>query len=264
VLSTPLTVCVVVLGRYVPQFSFLHVILGDETVLAPEARVYQRLLAMDDQEARAVADLYADEHSLAELYDAVIIPALSMAEQDRHKGTLEPARRDFLFLSIKEMVVELSEKAVIAADVLPAQAPVQRDLGGRIFVVPASDEADEIAAAMLAQLLHQAGHAAVPFPADFAGGEKIAIVHPDENDMFCISAVPPFAFAGAITLMRQLHLRFPRTRVMVGVWGFSGNTERAVRRFHPAQPHCLVNSLAEALRSVAEAPEAAAPAATQA
>ena len=72
VLSTPLTVCVVVLGRYVPQFSFLHIILGDETVLAPEASVYQRLLAMDDQDARAVADLYLDDHSLPELYDAVI------------------------------------------------------------------------------------------------------------------------------------------------------------------------------------------------
>src|SRR4029077_13581581 len=66
ILSTPLTVCVVVLGRYVPQFSFLHVLLGDESVLVPEARFYQRLLAMDDQEARAVATLYLSETSLAQ------------------------------------------------------------------------------------------------------------------------------------------------------------------------------------------------------
>ena len=69
ILSTPLTVCVVVLGRYVPQFSFLHVILGDEAVLNAEARIYQRLLAMDDQEARSVAELYLTENSLAQLYD---------------------------------------------------------------------------------------------------------------------------------------------------------------------------------------------------
>ena len=74
--------------------------------------MYQRLLAMDYREARAVADLYLEEHTLSELYDLVIIPALSMAEQDRHKGALEPVRRDFLFLSIKEMVVEFSEKTV--------------------------------------------------------------------------------------------------------------------------------------------------------
>ena len=59
----------VVLGRYVPQFSFLHILLGDEAVLVAEARFYQRLLAMDDHEARAVADLYLSENSLPQLYD---------------------------------------------------------------------------------------------------------------------------------------------------------------------------------------------------
>ena len=107
ILSTPLTVCVVVLGRYLPQFSFLHVLLGDEDALAAEARFYQRLLAMDDQEAKAVADVYLREHSLAQLYDVVIIPALTIAEQDRHKGALESTREEFLFLSIREMMAEL-------------------------------------------------------------------------------------------------------------------------------------------------------------
>ena len=112
ILSTPLTVCVVVLGRYVPEFSFLHVLLGDEAVLEAEARFYQRLLAMDDQEARAVAALYLREHSLSQLYDAVIIPALTMAEQDRHKGALDRTREEFLFMSVKEMVVEFSEQTL--------------------------------------------------------------------------------------------------------------------------------------------------------
>ncbi len=257
VLSTPLTVCVVVLGRYVPQFSFLHIILGDETVLAPDAQMYQRLLALDERDAHAVADLYLAEHSLSELYDAVIVPALSLAEQDRHKGALEPARRDFLFLSLKEMVVEFSEKTVAAGDSLPIEDSARRGTETRIFVVPASDEADEIAAAMLAQLLDQAGYAAIPFPVDFAGNGRIGIVEPRDSDMFFISAVPPFAFAGAITLVRQLQLRFPRTRVIVGVWGFSGNTERALQRFQQSQPHCLVTSLARAVQFVAESRAAA-------
>jgi predicted PurR-regulated permease PerM len=249
ILSTPLTVCVVVLGRYVPQFSFLHIILGDETVLEPEARIYQRLLAMDDREARAVADLYLDEHPLSELYDTVIVPALYMAEQDRHKGSLEPVRRDFLFLSIKEMVVEYSEKFAAAEDM---PAPGLLPGSGRIFVVPANDEADEIAGAMLAQLLNQAGCAAIPFPLEFARDERLGIVAPNETDIFCISALPPFAFAGAITLVRQLQLRFPRANVMVGVWGFAGNPERALQRFKPSQPHCLVTSLAAAVQYVAD------------
>ena len=145
------------------------------------------------------------------------------------------------------MVVEFAENAVAASEGRRAQQLAQSGTG-RIFVVPANDEADEIAAAMLAQLLDQAGYAAIPFAVDFAREERIGIVDPHEDDIFCISAVPPFAFAGAITLARQLQLRFPRTRAIVGVWGFSGNTERALQRFQQSQPHCLVTSLAGAVQ----------------
>ena len=109
ILSTPLTVCVVVLGRYVPQLSFLHTLLGDEIALAPEAQIYQRLLAMDQPEAHAIVTRCLKEKSLVELYDSVLIPALSLAEQDRHKGAIDTAREEFLFLSINEMITELSE-----------------------------------------------------------------------------------------------------------------------------------------------------------
>jgi hypothetical protein len=74
--------------------------------------VYQRFLAMDEREARSAADLYLDGHSLSQLYDSVLIPALAMAEQDRHKGALNSIKKDFLYLSLKEMVVEFSEKTV--------------------------------------------------------------------------------------------------------------------------------------------------------
>ena len=160
ILSTPLTVCVVVLGRYVPQFSFLHILMGDEAVLVAEAQVYQRLLAMDNQEARVVADRYLKDHTLVQLYDSVLIPALTMAEHDRHKGALHPAREEFLFLSIKEMLAELSESTDAAIE---AKSEVST---GRMICLPANDEADEITAAMLAQLLERAGNMAFSFPVD--------------------------------------------------------------------------------------------------
>lgn len=249
ILSTPLTVCAVVLGRYVPQFSFLHVILGDDAALAPEARFYQRLLALDDREARAVAELYLSENSLAKLYDSVLIPALTMAEQDRHRGALDPTREQFLFLSIKEMLIEFSEKArrPEAVEETP-QAP-----GGRILCLPANDEADEITAAMLAQLLEQAGCVAISFSVDASLEETLESMDPPESDIFCISALPPFAFAGARTLSQQLQLRFPRTKMIVGVWGFTGDTERALERFQSPSPAKLVTSLADAVRFVVDA-----------
>jgi predicted PurR-regulated permease PerM len=251
ILSTPLTVCVVVLGRHAPQFSFLHILLGDEPVLAAEAQVYQRLLAMDDQQARAVADLYLTGNSLVQLYDSVLVPALTFAEQDRHKGALDKTREEFLFLSVKEMVAEFSEQTQ-RSEPRPAAS------AGRAICLPANDEADEITAAMLAQLLEQAGCATLAFSLDSSLQHSVDLVAPDEKDTFFISALPPFAFARARTLVRQLQARFPRTRLVIGVWGFTGDVEHALQRFQPSRPDKLVTSLADAVKFIAtEAPVSA-------
>ena len=251
ILSTPLTVCVVVLGRYVPQFSFLHILLGDATDLAPEARIYQRLLAMDDLEARAVASLYLKGKSLGQLYDSVMIPALSMAEQDRHKGALDPAREEFVFLSIKEMLAEFAEMTFKAnpEGAVNGHLPVS---SVRVLCLPVNDDADEIAAAMLAQLLERAGYAAISFPVEASLPNSVGLVAPDGDDVFCISALPPFAFARAIALNQQLRAQFPQTKVMIGVWGFTGDTERALLRFQPPHPDKVVRSLGDAVKFVVE------------
>src|SRR6185312_2926800 len=78
VLSTPLTVCLLVLGRYVPPLQFLSVLLGGKVELPPEAGYYQRLLAMDDDEAGEIAENYLKERTIGELYDLLLIPALSL------------------------------------------------------------------------------------------------------------------------------------------------------------------------------------------
>jgi predicted PurR-regulated permease PerM len=242
ILSTPLTVCVVVLGRYVPQFSFLHTLLGDEPSLVEEAQFYQRLLAMDDQEARSVIDLYLADHSMLQLCDSVLVPAITLAEHDRHKGALDPVREEFFFLSVREMLTELVEKHATEIKAVPPE--------GRIFCLPASDEADEVTAAMLALLLEHSGFAVVPFGRD-PRLQDLAVVQPTANDVFCISALPPFAFASARTLSQKLRLRFPKNRIVVGVWGFAGDTERAMERFHAPRPEVLVTSLAAAVEAVA-------------
>jgi predicted PurR-regulated permease PerM len=239
ILSTPLTVCVVVLGRYVPELSFLHVLLGDEPVLAAEAHLYQRLLAMDQQEAREVVDLFLKEHTLVELYDSVLIPALAMAEQDRHKGALDPIREEFLFLSVNEIVAELSSytpKENEIAEQLP-QAPA------RLFCFAANDQADEITNSMLLQLLEQRGYTAFSFPA----GVEAPITGLEPDDVICVSALPPFAFANARSLCGQLRSRFPKAHLIVGIWGFTGDIAQALQRFDRSKPDALVSSLAQVI-----------------
>jgi predicted PurR-regulated permease PerM len=255
VLSTPLTVCLLVLGRYVPQLSFLHILLGDEPVLEPQAHLYQRLLAMDSIEARSVVDLFLKTHTRLELYDLVVIPALTLAEQDRHRGAIDAAREEFLFLSLNELIAELSEfqpaATVPTATVDPAE-------DRRILCVPAFDQADEIAAAMFAQLVEQQGGVALSFLAGSNFNEMIALVQPGPRDVIFISALPPYALAPARKICKQIKARFPRVNVAVGVWGFSGDTDKAKASFERTQPDQLFTSLVQAIEYIR--PQSAQPA----
>jgi predicted PurR-regulated permease PerM len=257
ILSTPLTVCVVVLGRYVPQLAFLHILLGDEPVLAAEAQLYQRLLAMDQLEAHTIVDQFLKGRLLIELYDSVLIPALSMAEQDRHKGAIDASREEFLFLSVNEMLAEFSEYQP-PADSLPGEdsAPILDAVelpSARILCLPAHDRADEITAAMLAQILEQKGLAAISFPVLGPSPiEYIASIGATRGDVVCISALPPYAFAPARALCKQIRERFPKLKVVVCVWGFSGDTTKAMVRFERTQPDRLSTTLVEAVEHVQE------------
>jgi predicted PurR-regulated permease PerM len=249
ILSTPLTVCLVVLGRYVPQLSFLHILLGDEPVLAAEAQVYQRLLAMDQVEAHTIVSGLLKGRPLVELYDSVLIPALSLAEQDRHKGAIDTAREDFLFLSINEMIVEFSEYQLEER----ASEDAAPHLNARILCLPAHDRADEVTAAMLAQLLEQKGFPTLSLPiAESSPDEWLALLHAGGSDIICISALPPYAFAPARAMCKQIRARFPELKVVVCVWGFNGDTDKAKARFERAQPDRFSTSLAEAMEHVQE------------
>ena len=129
-LSTPLTVCLVVLGRHFPRLEFLSVLLGDEPVLSDDARFYQRLLAMDQEEAENLAEKYLKEHSLAETFDNMIAPALALSEYDKHRGAMPENKQAFILESTKEITRNLAE---IAEELLLKQSqgssPVRRGKG---------------------------------------------------------------------------------------------------------------------------------------
>jgi predicted PurR-regulated permease PerM len=244
ILSTPLTVCAVVLGRYFPQLSFLHILLGDEPVLATEAQIYQRLLAMDQSEAHTIVSQFLKGRPLVELYDSVLIPALSMAEQDRHKGAIDAVRKEFLFLSINEMIAEFSEYEPVES----ASEGAAEHFDARVLCIPAHDQADEITASMLARLLEQKGLAVLSFPIDGPSpNEWMALIEARQSDIVCISALPPYAFSPARAMCKQIRERYPKIRIVVCVWGFSGDTLKAKSRFERTQPDRLSTSLAEAL-----------------
>src|ERR1700722_2187604 len=200
VLSTPLTVCMVVLGRYVPQMSFLHTLLGTDAELSADAHFYERLLPMDQQEAHAVANRFLEGKPLVELYDSVLIPALALVEQDRHQGVLDDVRCNFFFLSIGELIAELTDyrQKELPGPATPAAFSTRRSPGDNDFAVvciSASDQADELTTHMLVQLMERANHQTLHLPAASVSTEILDTLAHESNTVIFISALPPFAFS---------------------------------------------------------------------
>jgi predicted PurR-regulated permease PerM len=260
VVSTPLTVCLLVVGRHVPQLRFLHILLGDEPPLTPESRFYQRLLAMDYDEAREVLQKCLGEMKLDELYEDVVIPALGLAEQDRHQNLLQDENEKFISQSTRELIDELWEPRNGESqrdtegerpEILPkatAQHPV-RPLS--ILCVPARDEADEIVGTMLAQLLQWAGHRAECLEVENAE-RIIAQISREKPDIVCISALPPFAIPAVRALYGRLHAQNPNQKVLVGLWHFSGDPTKLDRRLALKDDSRAFTTLAELVHEVQE------------
>ncbi len=109
-LATPLTVCLIVLGRHVPQLQFLEIMLGSEPVLTPDVKFYQRLLAGNIEESARVVEEYREEHTLQELYDKVMIPALAYADEDRMRGVLDRERWTAIAQAVCDIVEDLRDE----------------------------------------------------------------------------------------------------------------------------------------------------------
>jgi predicted PurR-regulated permease PerM len=267
VLAVPLTVCVIVLGRYVPRMSFLHVLLGDESALPVEVQFYQRLLALDQEDARLIANTFLKNHPLVSLYDTVLIPALTLAEQDRHKGALDEMRESFLFLSVSEIISELTAHGTgegaakrkkkylwtsSGARGLASGHSEPAASGVRVFCLPANDQADEITSSMLAQLLERAGHAVLSLPVGSPFEEILTHLPPEPGDVVCISALPPFAFAQSHALCQRVRMQLPDTKIVAGIWGYTGDLDKARERFGSTQPDRVLASLAQAVEQITE------------
>jgi hypothetical protein len=232
-----------VLGRYAPQLAFLHVLLGDEPVLSPEANLYQRLLAMDQVEAMAVINAQLKEKSLIEVCDSVILPALSMAEQDRHTGALDEAREIFILQGLNEWMAELPELGVeITAN--PAHtAP-------RILCFPANDQADEIAAALFGHCLERAGYMVLAFPTAESPLDLLHEISAPASDVVCISALAPFALMSARAMNKRLRREQPELKAVIGLWNFSDTGEETEERLSKAFTFPVVTSFQQALDAI--------------
>lgn len=243
VLATPLTVCLTVVGRYTPQLEFLNVLLGDEPVLSPDVIFYQRLLALDQQDALNILETLGKDKPLIQVFDEIVIPALAMAERDRHTGQLDARREEFVVASVNEFVTELAE-----AEAIPLSG---RELKStRVFCIPAHDTADEIAAAMCAHFLTQEGFPAITFPVSDSPGELIRNLGGGATDVVCISAVPPFSAGNARKVARSVQEGPNPPHVIAGLWTYNASSSARVERLRKALSATVAATLVEAIEQV--------------
>jgi hypothetical protein len=216
------------MGRYIPEMGWLNMLLGVEPVLSPDARFYQRLIALDQEEAFTLAEDYAAENGAAVLYDGVLLPALSLAERDRHRGALDPRRERFVFDTTRQIVEEMDRESATSAC-------------AHACIVPASDEADELAAAMLARLLPGAR----VFSSESLAGETLERMGEEPCRAICICGVPPHAGSHAAYLVRRMKQRFPKLRIVVALCT-AESIERVKPRLIAAGANEVVARLADA------------------
>lgn len=262
ILSTPLTVCIVVLGRYVPQMSFLHTLLGTDAELSAEAHFYERLLAMDQREAGKIAAHYLESHPLVDLYDTILIPALSLVEQDRHQGLLDDPRSKFFFLTIGELIAKLTDYKESHAPVAAQDSAFANDLPEEcadtaassqefaIVCISASDEADELTSLMLGQLMERASHQTILLAAATVSNELLESLAREPNTVIFISALPPFAFSQARAICQRVRSFLPHNRIVIGMWDPEDAPDLTLERFGSGRPTVVVNTLSQALNQV--------------
>ncbi|MDN5850409.1 MAG: AI-2E family transporter [Nitrococcus sp.] len=233
VLAIPLTVCLVVAGRHLPQFQFFTILLSRDPALLPAERIYQRLLAGDQDEVEELAYEYGDRHGLMRLYDHIMVPALHLAERNRHAGHLDDDQVRGVLDGITAIVADMGERQKHAAGGQQPDNPRPNDQHV-VLCLPARDAADELTAVMFAQVLHEAGVAAEIGSEHTLVGEALTRVAETTAALVCVSALPPRAINHARYLCRRLASHDTRVPIIVGLWNVHGNLERMRARLTEA------------------------------
>lgn len=218
VMSTPLTLCLVVLGRHVKALEYFDVMLGDRPALTPVERFYQRLVADNPDEALAQAELMLATCPLAEFYDTVAIPALRLASADAARGLVDAERIASIGTTVSTVVDELGTLAAAAS---PARADVPP--GPRFACVGGNGVFDDVVATMLCQILAHDGSAATRIDHAATGRGRIAALDIGGAETLVLCYLDPAdAIAQARYLIRRLREKAPATRIVSGFWGDDG------------------------------------------
>ncbi len=239
-IAGPLTVCLVVLGKYVPPLRFLSVLLGDQSPLDREMVLYQRLLARDELETDRILEQAIETKPLQEVYDSLVFPAAVHAGVDRdlHLLTVDDERQ----------LLETLEEAMLAS----AEHDPTLEIGHgvrrvRLLVVAARDYGDRLGMQALTNTLHPKKYELIPAAAGRMGAEIVAQAAEEQVDGICISSLPPGGLSHTKYLCKRIRARLPQAKIFVGHWC---NDDLESRGWDNLEADVVVHSLKEMLRQL--------------
>jgi hypothetical protein len=275
ILATPLTICVVVLGRHVDRLKFLDVMLGDRPALTGAELAYQRMLARDPVEAAEQAQAFLKDKSLVAYYDDIVIEALKLAQGDAERGRLD----DESMIGVRDVVVEVVDDLAAHIDVAKAEShdahsglarveeasqptvvelPEAPRIEAAVVCVPGVGVFDEAIALILTQLLLRRGIAARAEPADALSGSRILDLKAKNLALVCLCYVEEATPAQIRYTLRRLRRNVPDAHILVSLLGNKRNGENAAELPDGGNASIATGTLretVEAIRALAIASE---------
>lgn len=249
VLATPLTVCLVVLGKYVPQLKFFDILLGDEEPMTPDLNLYLRLLARDYDNASVIVQEHSKVLTSLQLCDQMMIPALIYSKQDLVEGKLDESE----VISIREAVGDLSEEQSFRE--LAKNEAVFLDIAQQIPTIlgcGARDQADEVAMAIFQRAVDQQNYRLEVIPRDRLISEILDQVDEEHPGIICVAALPPGGLAHTRLLCKRLKSRHPTLKIVVARWGLQTEVEENRSELIAAGAAYLGTSMEETAHQLAQ------------
>jgi hypothetical protein len=231
-------------------------------VLSIEDRMYQRLLAHDQEEAAELAEDFMKEAGSDELYDKVLIPVLSLSERDRHDETLTDDRSDLVLRTLAELIDQLPEgpKPNNGSSQPPSAPAAEASHNGpAICIVPARGRADELVGTMVVKALSSRNVSAEVISTEQLRNEVLDRVVSIAPRAVLISALPPAAILHASFFCKRLSTLIPDLRIIVALWHSEGPMDKARARLQDAGASAVVTTLPAALEALSTAAYAVTP-----
>ena len=247
-MATPLTVCLVVLGKHVPGLEFVGMLMADTPALAPEYGYYQRLLAHDQSEAADLIERHVKTEAPRSVYDALLLPALNYAERDRLEQRLSPDEETAVIDATRELLSDAAEsirrlEPEPSAPDDPALPAPREPL--RVMGLATNGTADELALQMLGHVLDD-----LPIVVEITKGrmlasELVTLVQAQGVSVICFADLPPSPPSKTRYLVKRLHAALPEVRILVGRWAPQALADESTQQLREAGATLVASTLAE-------------------